>query len=366
MYESYYGLSGKPFALSPDARFFYPSRAHMRAMSYLEYGVQSGEGFIVITGDVGAGKTTMVQGLLDSLRDKPIVAAHIVSTHLEGLDLLQTVAEAFRIPYTDQSKAKLLSNLSGFLSKMAAVGKRALLVVDEAQNLSRAALEELRMLSNLQVGAKPLLQSFLVGQPEFKDILKSADMLQLQHRIIAAYHLGPLDAQDTRAYIEHRLRVVGWQDRPHIDDDAYAEIYKQTGGVPRRINVFCDRLLLMGYLEERLALTLDTVLVVADDMSAEFGMPATAHSPALGSSATAPVVDDDIAFRQLDILDALQRLIAQGTRIERYVLAAFRSLKQLTDVLQGGVAPNKQESCERPADSQRGVASQGDHPDSGG
>ncbi len=330
MYESYYGFTGKPFALSPDARFFYPSRAHKRAMSYLDYGVQSGEGFIVVTGDVGAGKTTLVQGLLNSLRGKSIVAAHVVSTQLEGLDLLQTVAGAFGVPYTGLSKARLLGDLGGFLNQVAASGKRMLLVVDEAQNLSKSALEELRMLSNLQNGAKPLLQSFLVGQPEFKDILRSADMLQLQQRVIAAYHLGPLDETDTRGYIEHRLRIVGWQGRPAIDDGAFSEIFVQTGGVPRRINVFCDRLLLMGYLEERAGLTREAVLLVAEDVLAEFGMSATAATPGLRAGTASQVQHDDLALRQLDVLEALQRLATQGLRLERYVLAAFRAVKELS------------------------------------
>ncbi len=327
MYESYYGLTGKPFALSPDARFFYPSKSHKRAMSYLEYGVQSGEGFIVVTGEVGAGKTTLVQGLLSSLRTKPIITANIVSTQLEGVDLLQTVAGAFKVPYAGLSKTALLGNLERFLLEMSRTGKRALLVVDEVQNLGKSALEELRMLSNLQQDAKPLLQSFLVGQPEFREILKSADMLQLQQRVIAAYHLGPLDEADSRAYIEHRLAVTGWSGRPRFTNDAFAELFVQTGGVPRRINVFCDRLFLMGYLEELDEFGRDVVSLVADDMVAEFGSPQTGGAAAVlgGDSLGA----DDSAMRQLDVLDALDRLTTQGIRLERYVLAAYRSVREL-------------------------------------
>lgn len=367
MYESFYGLTGKPFALSPDARFFYPSRAHMRAMSYLEYGVQSGEGFIVVTGDVGAGKTTIVQGLLASLSGKPIVAAQLVSTQLEGLDLLQVVAAAFGVPYADSSKARLLEGLTAFLVRLMASGKRALLIVDEAQNLTKGALEELRMLSNLQSGSKPLLQSFLVGQPEFKDILRSADMLQLQQRVIAAYHLGPLDAADTRHYVEHRLRIVGWQGRPTIDDDAYDEIYKQTGGVPRRINVFCDRLLLTGYLEERSDLTRQLALTVADDMATESGgfVVQTTSGASVAASENSPRVDDDIAFRQLDILESLQRVISQGARVERYVLSAFRGVKHLTDLLGGDRDSAKPTGGTGQSASSSGIRSANDGPDGG-
>lgn len=330
MYEAYFGLSGKPFALSPDARFFYPSKAHMRAMSYLEYGVQSAEGFIVVSGEVGAGKTTIVQGLLQSLGGKPIVPAQIVSTQLEGVELLQTVAAAFGVPYLDLPKPRILEELTRFLSAVLASGRRALLIVDEAQNLGKSALEELRMLSNLQHGAQPLLQSFLVGQPELKDILRGADMLQLQQRVIAAYHLGPLDAQDTKSYIEHRLRVVGWQGRPSISDDAYEEIHRQTGGVPRRINVFCDRLLLVAYLEDRSLLTRQMALEVADDIALEMG-GAGERRP--GPLDVAVEGDADAAMRQLDLLDGLQRVIAQGARVERYVLSTFRELKRLNELL---------------------------------
>ena len=306
-------------------------------MSYLEYGVQSGEGFIVVTGEVGAGKTTLVQGLLNSLRTKPIISAHIVSTQLEGVDLLQTVASAFNVPYAGLSKTALLGSLERFLFKMARSGKRALLVVDEVQNLSKSALEELRMLSNLQTEAKPLLQSFLVGQPEFKEMLRGADMLQLQQRVLAAYHLGPLDEADTRAYIEHRLAVAGWSGRPGISSDAFGELFIQTAGVPRRINVFCDRLFLMGYLEELDEFSRDTVSLVAADMAAEFGAP-NSVVPAAAVAVGDSLAGEDVAIRQLDVLDALHRLTTQGIRLERYLLAAYRSVKDLTERMELGGA----------------------------
>lgn len=334
MYEEYFGFSGKPFALTPDSRFFYPSRAHARAMSYLEYGVQCAEGFIVVSGEVGAGKTTVVQGLLHSLTGKPIVAAQIVSSQLGGFELLQAVAAAFGISYGDWPKARLIDEIGRFLMAVRSSGRRALLVVDEAQNLDKSALEELRMLSNLQDGARPLLQSFLVGQPELKEILRSADMLQLQQRIIAAYHLGPLDLQDTKNYIQHRLNVVGWAERPRIDDETYEEVYRRTGGIPRLINVFFDRMLLVGFLEERSALTRETALAVADDIADEGG-----SNPQLMAAGSSKVVDEnvpslneDVALRQLDVLESLQRVISQGGRIERYVISAFRGVRELVDV----------------------------------
>jgi general secretion pathway protein A len=250
MYESYYGLTAKPFQLKPDPRFFFGSRNHKRAMAYLLYGLSQGEGFIVITGEIGAGKTTLVRNLFRELDSKKIVAAQIVNTHLSSEDTLKMVAAAFGLAYEDAGKAVLLTRIEKFLRACDAQGKRALLVVDEAQNLSSQTIEELRMLSNFQTNESPLLQTFLLGQPEFRKTLLGGDMLQLRQRVIATYHLGPMDADETRTYIQHRLHTVGWNNDPVLRDDAFAAIHAFTGGIPRKINTLCDRLLLMGYLEE--------------------------------------------------------------------------------------------------------------------
>lgn len=249
MYETYYGLSGKPFQLNPDPSFFFGSRGHRRAMAYLEYGLHQSEGFIVITGEVGAGKTTLVRSLLQKLDPKKVVAAQLVSTHLDAEDTLRMVAAAFGLPNKQLKKADLLLSLEMFLLSLTAAGKRALLIVDEAQNLTPKAVEELRMLSNFQLGEHALLQSFLVGQPEFRETMQSPHMQQLRQRVIASYHLGPMDAEETRAYVEHRLAHVGWKgDKPAIDASAFEAIFELSGGVPRRINTLCDRLLLAGFL----------------------------------------------------------------------------------------------------------------------
>src|SRR5574340_1713413 len=195
MYESYYGLSGKPFQLNPDPAFFFGSRGHKRAFAYLEYGLHQSEGFIVITGEVGAGKTTLVRSLLQKLDPQKVVAAQLVSTQLDAEDTLRMVAAAFGLPNKAFEKAELLLALEMFLVSITAKGKRALLVVDEAQNLAPRAVEELRMLSNFQLEAHALLQSFLIGQPEFKDTMQSEHMQQLRQRVIASYHLGPMDRE---------------------------------------------------------------------------------------------------------------------------------------------------------------------------
>ncbi|HZV66188.1 MAG TPA: XrtA/PEP-CTERM system-associated ATPase, partial [Telluria sp.] len=244
MYETYYGLSAKPFRLRPDPHFFFGSKGHKRAMAYLEYGLSQGEGFIVITGEVGAGKTTLVRNLFNNLPSEQIVAAHIVNTHLDSDDTLRMVVSAFGLPYENVSKTDLLTRLEQFLRAVDAEGKRALLVVDEAQNLTPRTVEELRMLSNFQTDDKSLLQTFLLGQPEFRITLHSTGMQQLRQRVIASYHLGPMDAAETKAYIEHRLHTVGWNGDPAFSDAAHAAIFAHTGGIPRQTNTLCDRLLL--------------------------------------------------------------------------------------------------------------------------
>ena len=270
MYTEYYGFSAKPFQLSPDPRFFFGSRAHNRALSYLRYGLSQGEGFIVVTGGIGTGKTTLVKSLFDELDTDRVVAAQLVTTQLEADELLRSVAATFGLPYENMSKAALLKRFEDFLREQARRGRRVLLVVDEAQNLPMQSLEELRMLSNFQVAATPLLQSFLLGQEEFRATLQEPGMEQLRQRVIASCHLTPLNEVETRDYIEHRLRVVGWQGHaPHFVDEAFTAIYRHTEGVPRRVNVFCDRLLLYGFLEELYEFSAATVEVVGQEIGTD-------------------------------------------------------------------------------------------------
>ena len=273
MYESYYGLSSKPFQLNPDPSFYFGSKQHRRATAYLEYGMHQNEGFIVITGEVGAGKTTIVRGLLDNLDPEKVVAAHLVSTQLDADDTLRLVGAAFGVRTKDVAKSDVLMALEAFLYNFTLKGKRCVLIVDEAQNLTPRAVEELRMLSNFQYGNHALLQSFLVGQPEFRDMLQSPHMQQLRQRVIASCHIGPMDVEETRGYIEHRLKCAGWTDSPVIDDDAHAAIFAASGGVPRRINLLCDRLLLFGFLAGKKDLGDADVREVAKEIYDETSAP---------------------------------------------------------------------------------------------
>ena len=250
MYQDFYGMKTLAFQLTPDARFFFESAEHKRAMAHLTYGLHNAEGFIVITGEVGAGKTTLIERLLSNIDPSSFIAAKIVTSQLGGDDLLRMVASGFGLEHTGLPKATLLTGIQEFVLSQMAEHRRALLIVDEAQNLSFEALEELRMLSNIVVGRATALQSFLVGQPQFRKVLANPALAQLRQRITGAYHIGPLTKDDTRSYIEHRLRCAGWTGDPHFDEDCFQTVFRFTDGVPRRINGLCSRLLLYGFLEE--------------------------------------------------------------------------------------------------------------------
>jgi len=276
MYQEFYNLSGRPFQLTPDYRFYYDARPHKKALAYLTYGISQGEGFIVITGEIGAGKTTLIDYILSTFVGRNLVAAKVVSTILDAENMLRSVAVKFGVPQEGADKATLLNRIETFLIDNHRVGKPVLLFVDEAQNLPHAALEELRMLSNIQLDGQPLLQIYLIGQPEFRHTLASKDLEQLRQRVITSYHLGPLNVEETQAYIEHRLRQVGWVDDPSITDDAFEIIHEASGGVPRRINQLCERILLHGFIEGVHNIDSDLMHEVIHDMSDEGLAPAMA------------------------------------------------------------------------------------------
>ena len=271
MYAEFYGLKGEPFMLTPDHRFYYESQVHGQAMAHLMYGLNRGEGFIVITGDVGAGKTTVVQRLCATVGKDRVVPAHIVSTLLTGPELLRMVCAAFGITDIPSDKDAVLGRLQFFFQQLNQQGSRALLVVDEAQNLSVQTLEELRMLSNFQVGNVSPCQTFLVGQPQFRKILANPDLTQLRQRVIAAYHLGGLSQEECGLYVTHRMKQVGWESDPEFQEDALTAIYLHSGGIPRLINNLCSRVLLLGFLDNLHVLTGEHVSRVASELSEEIG-----------------------------------------------------------------------------------------------
>lgn len=268
MYEQFYQLSEDPFRLTPDPRYAFAHPSYAKARAYLEYGVQRGEGFVAVTGPPGSGKTTLIEELLT--RAPPGVrVSQIVSSQLEAEDLLRMVSHSLGLEGREASKALLLNQIRRHLEEDRLSGRRAVLIVDEAQGLDGRTLEELRLLTNLADQRGPLLQIILLGQEQLRELLKLPELEQLRQRTIAAYHLKPMSEADTRAYIGHRLRCADWSGDPVISDMAVKIIHHAGGGNPRRINLLCSRLLLHGYVSSKHYLAVPDMRIVLEEMSEE-------------------------------------------------------------------------------------------------
>ncbi len=334
MYENYYGLTSKPFQLTPDPSFFFGSKWHKRAMSYLQYGLSQAEGFIVITGDIGTGKTTIANSLLNDMQDD-IVAAQIVSPKLSPDELVKMVASKFNVPVKGSSKSDILNDLEAFLMGLHKEGKRALLLVDEAQNLPLETIEELRMLSNFQAAGKPLLQSFLLGQEELQPILRAPNMEQFRQRIVASCHLAPLTDVECQAYIEYRMTQAGWDGKALFSAGAYDRIFQFTHGVPRKINTLMDRILLFGFLEDLATLDEEAVESVVKEVSEEMFLPnkgAQQKDQQAGAASSQPkgILDEtnedgqvkDVEYYKTmltELVEALDNAISQKIKLTRYI-----------------------------------------------
>lgn len=328
MYENYYGLTSKPFQLTPDPSFFFGSKWHKRAMSYLQYGLSQAEGFIVITGGIGTGKTTIANSLLDDMQED-IVAAQIVTPKLSPDELVKMVANKFNVPVKGSTKADILNDLEAFLMGLHNQGKRALLLVDEAQNLPLETIEELRMLSNFQARGKPLLQSFLLGQEELQPILRAPNMEQFRQRIVASCHLAPLTDIESQAYIEYRMQHAGWDGRALFSSGAYDRIFQFTFGIPRKINTLMDRILLFGFLEELETLDEEAVEMVIKEVSEEMFQPqkeVQVENQAMPKSiVNTPAEEGKIKnveyYKAMitELVDALDDALSQKIKLSRYI-----------------------------------------------
>jgi putative secretion ATPase (PEP-CTERM system associated) len=250
MYERFYNLRERPFSLSPDPDYLYLSRVHREALDSLRYGIESRTGFIVVTGEIGAGKTTLIQALMRRL-DERTTAARIVHTTMRPREVLEAVALDFGLDTSVKTKPALLRKLGEFLCEQRASNRRPLLIIDEAQNLSAAGLEEVRLLSNLETEKSKLLQIVIVGQPNLREILAAPELEQFKQRVAVSYHLTSLDSAETAAYIDFRLRHAAIGEPLRFPADAAAVVHRRSAGIPRVINVICDAVFLFGYAEDR-------------------------------------------------------------------------------------------------------------------
>ena len=281
MYERFYNLRERPFALSPDPEYLFLSRAHSEALDSIRYGIESRAGFIVVTGEIGAGKTTLLQTVLQRLDDRTVIA-RVVNTMLEARELLDAIALDFGLTDVNKSKPVLLRDLGLFLVDQRRQGRRPLLVIDEAQNLSPQALEEIRLLSNLETEKSKLLQILLAGQPNLRGKIASPELEQFRQRIAVSYHLRPLADGETEAYINFRLKHAALGEPLRFPSDACNLIHEVTAGVPRLINVLCDAALVFGYAEERR--TIDRAMI--EEVIAELEETGIVRRPVAAAAST--------------------------------------------------------------------------------
>ncbi|HZG47429.1 MAG TPA: AAA family ATPase [Allosphingosinicella sp.] len=358
MYIEHYGLSGPPFQLTPDARFWFASRTHRKAMAYLGYGLAQAEGFIAITGEIGAGKSTLAAHLLAKIDRARLNAVEIVSTQVEGDDMLRLVAQRLGIATEGAAKAQLLERVEERLEDEYRGGKRTLIIVDEAQNLPVSALEELRMLSNFQLAGRALVQILLLGQPEFRDRIAAPGLEQLRQRIIATHHLEPMEADEIGEYVRHRLELVGWAGRPEFTG-ATAALFRLTGGVPRRLNQLLNRVLLHGAVEGLDRIDGSVVEAVAHDLESERvhndDQTVLPLQPAAAAAAEPqPVAEVKFAPAERPSPDAAMaaRLEALEARLEEQEATLRRVLTLLVDWAEREHAPWDQRT-ERRAGTER-------------
>lgn len=266
-----YGFHEPPFRMTPDVRLFFPSTAHSRAYAHLLYGLSQREGFVVVTGEVGAGKTTLIERLCAEFSTENHVMARVMTTQVEPAELLRLVAIAFGAP-AEGGKAQLLQGIIAVLRRgVAERGRRHILIVDEAQALPVASLEELRMLSNVTEGSHALLQVLLLGQPQLRHTLARPDLDQLRQRVLAAYHLAALTREETHLYVRHRMTSAGWTGYPAWQETALDLVHEHSDGIPRRINRLCARVLLAGALEHAAVLTAELVGITAEELTQDLG-----------------------------------------------------------------------------------------------
>ncbi len=324
MYTGFFGLTAKPFELLPNPRFLYLSKGHRKALSYLQYGIQERAGFTLLTGEVGSGKTTLLRDIINSV-STDISLAMIFNTKVGTLQLIAMINEDFGLSVTGKDKVQLLGELNDFLLQECSAGRQPLIIIDEAQNLSEEALEEIRLLSNLETDEMKMVQIVLVGQPELKQLIGRPSLRQLRQRISISCHLSPLNREETEEYIFHRLATVGNRDCITFVGESLDLLHRFTGGVPRLINLICDFLMLSAFVEETHEISEHLVRDAIQELSfAEYeddlkGADTGTSSVSDSVNARLDRVEENYAKLSADRAEKeaiLDRLSSQGTILE--------------------------------------------------
>ncbi len=316
-YLEHFNLKEQPFRLTPDPEFLYWSKQHARAKAYMESTIWLADGFVVITGDIGSGKTTLLQSFLSEL-DDDVVYAVVSQTQLTATEFLQATLTQFGFKPFDKAKVELLDMLNMYLIEQYSNGKKVVLIVDEAQNLSRKVLEEIRLLSGIETHKEKVLRIILAGQPELKDTLESPSLQQLVQRVRLRFHIGPLVASEMREYINHRLTVAGRADRELFHENAFETIYRYSGGVPRLINTLCDTALLVAATDGKTVVTVDEVMVAVAELEWEEHESTTGRHRQLEQVA-ARLVDDSM-LTQIEVRSDGERVALQNYPLGRVIV----------------------------------------------
>jgi len=307
MYKEFFGLRANPFNVNPDPRYLYLTRHTEEALACLTYGIQSRKGFVLLTGEVGTGKTTLINKLMEWLRLQQVATAFIFNSRLDVPQFLDFMMSDFAIPCDSKSKSQILQRLYGWLLDRYRAGETAVLVVDEAQNLSDEVLEEIRMLTNLETFTEKLLQIVLVGQPELEQRLKQPQLRQLRQRLTLRAKTHPFNLDETKAYVNQRLRIAGSNGDPIFDAEAMMGLYRYSGGVPRVINLLCEHCLVSAFVDQKKNVGADIVDSVAKDFDLGEGTAAAALTPVVPPASP----------EKFDLVDALRTLAALADRLRQ-------------------------------------------------
>ncbi|UCD34587.1 MAG: AAA family ATPase [Nitrospiraceae bacterium] len=348
MYEKHFSFTCKPFELLPNPEFLYQSSTHKKAITYLDYGIQEKIGFILLTGEIGSGKTTIIRNLIKNL-SSAIKLSRINNTKVSSEQLISMINEDFGLVVVGKSKTALLSELNDFLIEQYARKRQAILLIDEAQNLSLELLEEIRLLSNLETDRAKLLQIILVGQPELNRSLMLPEMMQLRQRINISYHINPLTIDETVKYIRHRLAVAGNQKAIRFQGEMAELIYKFSRGIPRLINILCDLALLSSFVEGRSEVTAETVRDVIRDLESRDGWNAAVEQgvpdpgPTQGHGRGEQLAGD-MALRIIRLEESMKKCLRDIAALSRQVSILA---DQVSDVLDKSSAADVSALSER-------------------